>query len=38
MILDEIVTKTQIRIEERKKEKSLTRVKEEALSKEINFI
>ena len=38
MILDEIVTKTQIRIEQRKKEKSLTIVKEEALSKEINFI
>ena len=37
MILDEIVEKTKIRIEERKKEKSLSIVKEEALSKEINF-
>ena len=37
MILDEIVAKTQIRIEERKKEKSISIVMEEALLKEINF-
>lgn len=38
MILDEIVAKTKIRITERKKEKSLDTVIEEALQKEVDNI
>lgn len=38
MILDEIVEKTKIRVEERKREKPLEVIKEEAYKKEINYI